>query len=146
MHGGGQWAQQLQRVTEASYIEVLVPLTNDPELMVAARRIDEAKQLLRAGEFNACAAQLRQALDPVRRFYDTVKTAKGAPANPMDRTLEQREATMVQSVFGWLSAFIHDDNTTTAGLDMGRAEALQALAMVAGIVVRTAADKKGVIG
>lgn len=68
----GQWAAELEKVSDASYAEILIPVTSDPELSVASGRVRKARTLIRAGEFNAVAGELRQALDPVREFYQTL--------------------------------------------------------------------------
>lgn len=55
----GQWAAELEKVTDASYVEILIPVTGDPEMSIAARRVRKARALIRGGEFNAAATELR---------------------------------------------------------------------------------------
>jgi hypothetical protein len=74
----GQWAAELEKVSGASYAEILIPVTSDPQLSVAAGRVRKARALIRGGEFNAAAAEMRQALDPVREFYRTLDVYSGA--------------------------------------------------------------------
>jgi hypothetical protein len=55
----GQWAAELEKVTGASNAEILIPVTSDPQFSVAAGRVRKARALIRAGEFNAAAGELR---------------------------------------------------------------------------------------
>lgn len=137
----GQWAAELEKVTAASYVEILIPVTNDRELSVAAGRVRKARALIRGGEFNAAASELRQALDPVRAFYRTLD-AHGAAAskNPKQRTENERFAVYVQGLFSWLTSYIHDDEESIKGCEMGRAAANQAIGAVAGLLHRLAHD------
>ncbi|HEV2343435.1 MAG TPA: hypothetical protein VGS97_05025 [Actinocrinis sp.] len=144
VRGGGEWAEQVQEVTNASYIDLMIPIIDDPELATAAARLNQARDLIRAGHFNV-AVQLRQVLDPVREYYDTLnayKEATAAGVKPKDRTEVQRFAMVVQSTYAWLSSYIHDDEEVIKGLDMDRAEAVQALGNVAGLLYRMGRDKR----
>ncbi len=137
----GQWAAELEKVTSASYAEILVPVTGGPQLSVAAGRVRKARALIRAGEFNAAAGELRQALDPVREFYRTLDVYNGAvQKTPKQRTEDERFAMFVQSLFGWLTSYIHDDEESIKGCEMDRPAANQALGAVAGLLHRLAHD------
>jgi hypothetical protein len=137
----GQWAAELEKVSGASYAEILIPVTSDPQLSVAAGRVRKARSLIRGGEFNAATAELRQALDPVREFYRTRDVYSGAsPKVSKQRTENERFAVYVQSLFGWLTSYIHDDEESIKGCEMDRPTANQALAAVAGLLHRLAHD------
>ena len=139
----GEWSEQVQAVTSASFIDIMIPVTDDPALATAAARVAKARNLLRAGQFSACAGELRQALDPVRDFYDTQEENRKALAKgSTQRTEPERFAMAVQSTYAWLSSYIHDDSEAIKGLDMGRAEAVMALGTVAGMLHRTARDMR----
>lgn len=138
----GQWAAELEKVTDASYVEILVPVTDDPELSIAAGRVRKARSLIRGGEFNAAAGELRQALEPVRAFYKTLDTHSVAvPKDPRKRTENERFAMYVQGLFSWLTSFVHDDEESIKGCEMGRATANQAIGAVAGLLNRLARDR-----
>jgi len=137
----GQWAAQLEKVTDASYAEILVPVTDDPELSIAAGRVRKARTLIRCGQFNAAASELRQALEPVRAFYKTLdiySVAVGKDATK--RTENERFAIYVQGLFSWLASFVHDDEESIKGCEMDRATANQAIGAVAGLLHRLAHD------
>lgn len=137
----GQWAAELEKVTDASYVEILVPVTDDPELSIAAGRVRKARALIRKGEFNSAAVELRQALDPVRAFYKTLDAhSMAVPKDPKKRTEDERFAMYVQGLFNWLTSFVHDDEESIKGCEMGRAEANQAIGAVAGLLHRLARD------
>jgi hypothetical protein len=141
----GQWAAELEKVTAASYVEILIPVTGDPELSVAAGRVRKARALIRAGEFNAAALALRQALEPARKFYRTLDSYNGAlQKTPKERTENERFAMYVQSLFSWLTSYIHDDEESIKGCEMDRPAANQALGAVAGMLHRLARDRAAV--
>ncbi len=137
----GQWAAELEKATGASYVEILIPVTDNPQLSVAAGRVRKARALIRGGEFNAAASELRQALDPVREFYRTLEVHNGAVHKASrQRTEDDRFAVYVQSLFGWLTSYIHDDEDSIKGCQMDRPTANQALGAVAGLLHRLARD------
>lgn len=137
----GQWAAELEKVTDASYVEILIPVTDDPEMSIAAGRVRKARALVRGGEFNAAAGELRQALEPVRAFYKTLDAYSAAVSkNPKQRTENERFAMYVQGLYNWLTSYIHDDEESIKGCQMDRPAANQALAAVAGLLQRLARD------
>lgn len=143
---GEQWASQLENVTGASYVEVMVPITGDPELQTAAGRIRTARRYIGEGNLDAVAGELRQALEPVREAYDVLNLNKTGlaktGADKKNRTKGERWALAVQSLYDYLSAFIHDDSEAIKGCTMDRAEANDALADVAGKLHRLATDRR----
>jgi hypothetical protein len=103
--------------------------------------VRKARALIRGGEFNAAAAELRQALDPVREFYRTLDVYSGASQKaPKQRAESERLAVYVQSLYGWLTSYIHDDEESIKGCEMDRPTANQALGAVAGLLHRLAHD------
>jgi hypothetical protein len=138
----GQWAEELEKVTATSFVEILIPVTDDPEFSLAAARLRKARDLIRNGEFTASATELRRALEPVRRFYKTLDVhSMAAPKPAKERSKEERFAVYVQSVFHWITSFVHDEDDSIKGCEMDRAEANQALAAVAGLLHRMARDQ-----
>jgi hypothetical protein len=142
----GEWCEELEAVTDATYVDVLIPVTNDPELAIAAGRVRKARDLIRSGEFNACATELRQALEAVRAFYRTLDVYSAACQEPDKgkHTESQRYALVVQGMFNWLTTFIHDDKESIEGVDMDREQAVQAYGTIAGILHRLAREKASV--
>jgi hypothetical protein len=137
----GQWAAELEKVTDASYVEILIPVTGDPEMSIGAGRVRKARALIRGGEFNAAAAELRQALEPVRAYYKTLDANSAAvPKNPKQRTENERFAMYVQGLYSWLTSYVHDDEESIKGCQMDRAAANQALGAVAGLLHRLSYD------
>ena len=137
----GQWAAELEKVTDASYVEILIPVTSDPEMSIAAERVRKARALIRGGEFNAAAAELRQALEPVRAYYKTLDGNSAAvPKNAKQRTEKERFAMHVQGLYSWLTSYVHDDEESIKGCQMDRAAANQALGAVAGLLHRLSHD------
>ena len=138
----GQWAAELEKVTDASYVEILVPFTGDPEMSIAAGRVRKARALIRSDEFNAAAGELRQALEPVRAFYKTLDACSAAvPKGPKQRTENERFAMYVQGLYSWLTSYVHDDEESIKGCQMDRPTANQALGAVAGLLHRFACDR-----
>ncbi|EST17912.1 hypothetical protein [Streptomyces roseochromogenus] len=138
-----QWSTQMEKVSSASYIDVMVPITDDPELQKAAGRLRTARSYIRDGIFNAVAAELRQALDAVRVAYDTRKQAPTIrDKKSRDRSVLERWMLEVEDIYSHLSAFIHDDEEAIAGAALDRAQAVELLANVAGKVHRLAADRR----
>lgn len=141
----GQWAEEFEKVTDSSYVELLVPVTDDPELAIAAGRLSTARALIRRGDLDTVAAPLRQVLDPVRAFYKTRDVYQVAePKKAKERNLNERFAMVVQNLYSWLSSFEHDDEDAIKGLVMDPAEANMALAEVAGLLHRLARDRAAV--
>jgi hypothetical protein len=138
-----EWSTQLEKVTPSSYVDVMVPVTDDAELATAAGRLRTARGYIRRGVFGAVAVELRQALDPVRDHYDTESLARGARAKKArERGVEERWALTVEDAYSLLSAFIHDDEEAIAGAVLDRAMAVNLLADVAGKVHRLAVDRR----
>ena len=137
-----EWTTQLEKVTATSYVEILVPVTDDPEMATAAGRLRTARQYIRDGIYNAVASELRQALDAVRGAYDTKNVADTTrPKKARERSVPERWALTVEDTYSLLSAFIHDDEEAIAGAVLDRALAVNLLGDVAGKVHRLAADR-----
>ncbi|MBC6463480.1 hypothetical protein [Actinomadura sp. HBU206391] len=137
-----EWTTQLEKVTAASHVEILVPVTDDTGLATASGRLRAARRYIRDGVFNAAAPELRQALEPVRLAYDTVTVAKAARAkSARERSALERWALTVEDTYSLLIAFIHDDEEAISGAILDRALAVNLLGDVAGKVHRLAADR-----
>jgi hypothetical protein len=136
-----QWAQQLERVSSAAYVEVLVPVTADPKLAKAAERVRQARKLTQSGHAEQGIGETRKALERYRKAYRTWAVAKGAtPKDPHSRTKEERWALLVEDAFGLLSGAAHDDPGTTDQFEWSRPEAITLNALVAGLLTQLASD------
>lgn len=137
------WAVEVEKVAASSYINIMVPVTDDEDLAVAVRRLRTARQHIGDGDFEAAAGELRKALEPVRAHYGVVAAFDAISKKPAkERSKEERWALRVQYLFNWLSAFEHDDSEAIKGCTMDRAEAMDALVDVAGKLHRVAADRR----
>lgn len=77
----------------------------------------------------------------IQRLALTLEVYDGALQKASkQRTEDERFAVYVQSLFGWLTSYIHDDEESIKGCEMGRPTANQALGAVAGLLHRLAHD------
>ena len=70
-----EWVTQLENVTAASYVDVSIPVTNDPELVTAAGRVREARAHIRGDRFETGTKSYRMAHTKARQL----KTATTKP-------------------------------------------------------------------
>jgi hypothetical protein len=100
----GEWSQELERVDAATYVEILVPLTNNAEHANAVRRLRNARTLIQDDRVEEALAEARKALEFVRKAGGTVQIVQQAKAkNPRDRDLRERWAYLVEDIFSLLS-------------------------------------------
>ncbi|MCX3061548.1 hypothetical protein [Streptomyces beihaiensis] len=136
-----QWAKQLEKVSSAAYVEVLVPVTADPKLAKAAGRVRQARKLTQAGHAEEGIGETRKALERYRKAYRTWALTKTAAAKDAhDRTKEERWALLVEDAFSLLSGAAHDDPGTTDQFEWPDSEAVTLNALVAGLLTRLAND------
>jgi hypothetical protein len=138
-----EWSIQLEKVLNASYVDILIAVTDDPELQKATDRIKKARTYIRRGTFDPVAAELRQALDAVRVAYNTGALLKAARAKdkPRERNVQERWAVEVEDLYSLLSVFIHDDEEAIADAKLDRPLAMEFLGNVAGKLHRLAAER-----
>ena len=139
----GVWAEELERVTAASYLEILVPVTDDKEVASANAHLRTARAYLTEGKVKASPTEIRQALDAVRVAYGTQGALAAVLAKrARERSVEERMVMQVETAYSTLSAFIHEDDEAVAGAEVDRPLAIALLAQVAGLVARFAADRR----
>ncbi|MGH3261676.1 MAG: hypothetical protein ACRDNS_06755, partial [Trebonia sp.] len=137
----GSWAEQLEKVTATSFLEILVPITDDKQVASATGHLRTARAYLAEGKVKAMPTELREALDAVREAYGTknaLKTAASKAARA--RSVYERWVMTVETAYSELSAFIHEDDAAVAGAEIDRPLAVALLAQVAGMVARLAAE------
>ncbi len=64
---GSDWLKALRHAQKGSFLEVLLPLTGDPTYVNAVQHVASARQLLLEGLPKAAVAEVRQAVEIVRR-------------------------------------------------------------------------------
>lgn len=99
------------------------------------RRLREAKDLIRSGNYEEAVGKARLALDAVREACDTVNVVRNLPS-AQQRSQEQRCAMLIQSAYQLFSGAQHDDSETTEHFTWTRADAVAAVATAAGLLAR----------
>jgi hypothetical protein len=130
-----EWAKSLAGLGAGAFVDVLVPITEVEGRATAARRLREAKQLIRSGNYEEAVGKARLALDAVREACDTVNAARNVPST-QQRFQEQRWAMLIQSAYQLFSGAQHDDSETTEHFTWTRADAVAAVATAAGLLAR----------
>jgi hypothetical protein len=136
---GEEWAREIERVDQGTFVEVLVPMPKNKTLATAVKRITEARDLLRAGEFDSALGKARLALKAVRKRLGTIAVKNAAPADAKQRSQEQRTAVLVEAVYSLLCGAMHDDDITKTFV-YTRTDTSTLVATVAGLV-RSACDQ-----
>lgn len=137
----GEWADELEKVTATSYLEILVPVTDDKQVASANAHLRTARSYLMEGKVKATPTEIRLALDTVRIAYGTKKALQAALSKkPTDRSVYDRWVVLVEGAYSTLSAFIHEDDEAVAGAEIDRPLAIALVAQVAGMVARLAAE------
>lgn len=134
-----EWLQELERVDAGTYIEILVPLTNNAEYANAVSRLRNARTLIQNDRAEEALAEARKALEIVRDGEDTQNIAQQArDKKPRDRDLRERWALLVEDIFSLLSGAAHDDQDTTEHFKWTRADAVALVGGTAGLLGRLA--------
>lgn len=134
-----EWSTALEQLGAGAYVDVLVPITDIEGRALAARRLREAKVLIRNRDFEGAVGKARSALDAVRPACNTevlYNQALGKKAK--ERTQEERWAMLTQSAYALFSGAPHDDEGTTEHFEWTRADAVAAVAASAGLLARLA--------
>lgn len=135
----GEWLQELDRVDAATYVEILIPVTSNPEHANAARRLRNARTLIQNDCAEEALAEARKALEFVRKAEGTLNIAQQAKdKTPRDRDLRERWAYLVEDIFSLLSGAAHDDQGTTEHFKWTRADAVALVGSTAGLLGRLA--------
>ncbi|GGS81083.1 hypothetical protein GCM10010222_22970 [Streptomyces tanashiensis] len=131
------WSDAITQLNAGAFVDVLIPITEVEDRATAARRIREAKTAIRDGRYEHAVTLARQALDAVREACDTVNVnARATSKKPADRDQEERWAVLTQSAYSLFSGAPHDDTGTTEHFTWTRADAVAAVATVAGLLAR----------
>jgi hypothetical protein len=134
-----EWAREIERVDQGTYVEVLVPMPQSTTLALAVKRVGEARDLVRAGEIDSALGKARLALEAVREQHGTAKIKQNAPDQARQRNHEERTAVLVEAAYSLICGALHDDEITKTFV-YTRTEAITLIATVAGLV-RAAAEK-----
>jgi hypothetical protein len=146
----GEWGAQMESIQAGAFLELLVPLSGGEAYEIAVGRLRKARELLRDNRIDEALGQARQALDPVRDWYNTTKTVNAArkrerdtqaaeERSPQRRTFDERWAFMVEDLFSTLSGALHDDEITKT-FTYSRAYGQMLVTSVAGMLHRLAED------
>jgi hypothetical protein len=131
----GEWTSEIERVDATTFVEVLVPMPAAEAYATAARRIREARDLLRNNDVDAAMGAARLALEPARDTLGTVAVAAAAPARPRERNQDERLAVLVKATYSLLCGAMHDDELTKR-FRYTRTDAVTMIATVAGLLRR----------
>ncbi|SEG94232.1 hypothetical protein SAMN04489712_14419 [Thermomonospora echinospora] len=132
----GDWFRELERVDAASYVELLVPVTEDHARATAVRRIRDARGMLREGKNEPAIVSARAALEQVKNTPEVKALSKSAKAkNSRDRTQDERWAMVVEDVYSLACGAAHDDETTESFV-YSRQDAEVIIVAIAGLVAR----------
>jgi hypothetical protein len=133
----GEWIEELERVDSATYVELLIPISDDARHATAAHRNRAARDHLRAGEIGAAVGEIRKPLDRIRKENRTGPIARAALGKDRhDRDQDERWAVFTEALFDLLSGEAHDDPGTTEHFTWTRADAAVLTATVAGLLGR----------
>ncbi|MEU1502187.1 hypothetical protein [Streptomyces sp. NPDC005732] len=132
------WSNALSQLDAGAFVDVLVPMTTVEVRATAARRIRQAKEAIRDGRYEHAVTLARQALDPVRKAFDTQRRHDQAMKKKAgERDQGERWAVLIQSAYALFSGAPHDDSGTTENFTWTRADAVAAVATAAGLLART---------
>ncbi|MCB5166533.1 hypothetical protein LG634_17010 [Streptomyces bambusae] len=132
-----EWSRALSSVDTSAYVDVLVPITDVEGRSTAARRIREAQEAIRNGQFEQAVTLSRGALDAVREANKTLQVYNSAKdKNPRARNQAERWAMLTQAAYDLCSGAPHDDAWTTELFTWTRADAVAAVATAAGLLAR----------
>ncbi|MFI9157537.1 hypothetical protein [Kitasatospora aureofaciens] len=133
----GEWAKALASLNQGAFVDVLVPITDLEDRATAARRIREAQEAIRNGDFETAVTRSRAALDAVRDACNTDKVHSAAIKKiAKDRDQAERWAMLIQAAYALFSGAPHDDAGTTEHFTWTRADAVAAVATAAGLLAR----------
>lgn len=143
-----RWLELLDQVGAGATITIRVPspitdATSDGTLVApnsasasqAARRLREARQLLRDGNYEACVQTCRSVLDNLKELTppDSVNQLKATA--PPSRTQAQCWSALFHDLYSLTSGANHD-NAVTRRFARSRSDAQAALAMTAALLAR----------
>jgi hypothetical protein len=132
----GDWLRHLEKVDAGTYVDVLVPITEDTVRATAARRIREARTLLREGKNDPAIMTARAALERIKTTPEVKSLFKSANNTPASkRSQGERWAVAVEAFYSLASGAAHDDEVTESFV-YSRQDTEAIVAAVAGLVAR----------
>jgi hypothetical protein len=73
-----EWAEELERVEAAGFVEVLVPMAGSPKFAKAVSRLGKARALVRDDRPEQAVGETRKALEQYRKEYGTLQVGQAA--------------------------------------------------------------------
>jgi hypothetical protein len=138
----GEWLRAWEQVDAGSFMEVLVPLPEDPEYAKAVGRVRTARKLIHGDHLEEALGEVRKAVEAVRTAYKTASLAAVANNKPRkERDKNERWALLVEDLFGLVSGAAHDDPNLSEHFEWTRAEVVALVATTAGLLARLASDR-----
>jgi hypothetical protein len=109
------------------------PAKDRPSMTLAGKRLREARDRLRDGDFRGCVQLCRSVLDNTKLLDPSLGGA--GPTVARDRSLDERWAAVYRDLFSVASAASHDDTVTTTFV-WTRLDAEAVIAATAGLLAR----------
>ncbi|MFD0563088.1 hypothetical protein ACFQ2M_14345 [Kitasatospora saccharophila] len=131
-----EWSQVVTEAGHGAFVTVLVPITADENRATAARRLREAQNAVRAGDFEAAVSKARLAMDAVRPTDHQKAYSAASAKKAKDRDQDERWTVLLQAAYDLFGGAHHDDPDTTEHFTWNRADAVTALALTAGLLGR----------
>jgi hypothetical protein len=134
----GEWSEAVSRVDAATFVELLIPITDFPRLASAARRVGGARHDIREGNYEEAIKKDRAALETVRSEHAPSALLKSArtKSDHRQRSQAERWAVLIDAAFSLLSGAVHDDPGITEHFTWNRADAVALTAIVGGLLRR----------
>jgi hypothetical protein len=143
-----RWSELLDQVGAATTITIRVPspladaapdgnavAPASPSASQAARRLRDARRLLRDGNFEGCVQTCRLALDNLKTLAPPRPVSELKGVNPQSRDQAQRWSVLFHDLYSLTSGANHDDDVTR-DFAWSRSDAEAALAMTAALLAR----------
>lgn len=144
----GRWLELLDQVGAATTITIRVPspftdaardgnalAPDSPSASQAARRLRDARRLLRDGNFEGCVQTCRAVLDNLKALATPRPASELKGTNPQSRDQAQRWSALFHDLYSLTSGANHDDDVTR-DFTWSRSDAQAALAMTAALLAR----------
>jgi hypothetical protein len=144
----GRWLELLDQVGAATTITVRAPspftdaapdgnalAPDSPSASQAARRLRDARRLLRDGNFEGCVQTCRSVLDNLKALAAPGPARELKGTDPQSRDQAQRWSALFHDLYSLTSGANHDDDVIR-DFTWSRSDAQAALAMTAALLAR----------